>query len=100
MPDIWNYADMFMQSVTRYFGEHPTRVDIVFDCYIGDDSINAVTWSKRVGKKKPIRSIIDGPNVPIPQVWSNFIALDDNKADLARYLSETMKEKGKDLPKQ
>ena len=43
---------------------------------------------------------MDGPTVPIPQVWSNFIALDDNKAVNARYLSETMMEKGKDLPKQ
>ena len=59
-----------------------------------------MTWSKRAGKKKSIRRIIDGPYVPIPQVWRNFIALDDHKADLARYLSETMMEKGKDLPKQ
>ena len=71
---------------------------MVFDRYIGDASIKAVTRSKRMGKKKPIRKVIDGPHVPLPQVWSQFIALDDNKASLAQFISEVIMEKGKDLP--
>ena len=53
-----------------------------------------------MGKKRPIRKVIDGRNVPLPQVWSNFIASDENKADLARFLSETIVTKGTVLPGQ
>ena len=38
-------------------------------------------------QKKPIRKLIDDQNVPVPLVWSNFISLDENKGDLARFLS-------------
>ena len=57
-----------------------------------------MTRSKRVGKKRPIRKVIDGRNVPLPQVWSNFIASDENKADLARFLTEIIVTKVTDLP--
>ena len=68
--------------------------------YTGQQSIKAVTRSKRVGKTRPIRKVIDGRNVPLPQVWSNFIACDENKADLARFLTEIIVTKGTDLPQQ
>ena len=73
---------------------------MVFDRYIGDASIKAVTRSKSTGKKKPIRKVIDGPHVPLPQVWSQFTVLDDNKASLVQFISEVImeEEKGKDLP--
>ena len=89
-------ADVFMQIATRYSGEDITRVDVVFDRYIGEKLIKTVARSKRVGKQKPIRKLIEGPHVP--QVWSTFIALDENKADLARFLSNVIMIKGKDLP--
>ena len=47
-----DYADVFVQNVTRHFGEHTSRVDVVFDRYIGKSSIKAVTRPKRVSKKK------------------------------------------------
>ena len=87
-----------MQIATLYFGEHITRVDVVFDRYIGEDPIKAVVRSRRVGKQKAIRKIIEGPHVPLPQVWSTFIALDENKAILARFLSDVIMIKGKNLP--
>jgi len=31
----------------------------------GPASIKAVTRSKRTGKKKPIREVIDGPHIPL-----------------------------------
>jgi len=73
---------------------------VVFDRYIGDASIKSVTRSKSTGKKKPIRKVIDGPHVPLLQVWSQFIALDYKKASLAQFISEVImeKEKGKGLP--
>ena len=36
-----DYADMFMQNVTRHLGAHTTRVDVAFDRYIVEDSIKA-----------------------------------------------------------
>lgn len=92
------YATVFMQSVTRHFRDNTNRVDVVFDRYIGTASIKTATRFKRVGKKKAIRKLIEGPHVPLPQRWGNFIALDDNKADLARFLSEVMMTKGREFP--
>ena len=53
-----------------------------------------------MNKKKPIRKLIDGPDVPLPQVWSQFVAMDENKADLAHFLSEMIIQKTKDLPEE
>ena len=95
-----DYADVFLNNVTSHFRCHTTRVDVVFDHYTGQQSIKAVTRSKRVGKKRPIRKVIDGQNDPLPQVWSNVIASDENKANLARVLTEIIVTKGTDLPQQ
>ena len=38
-----DYADVFVQNVTRHFGEHTSMVDVVFDRYIGKSSIKVVT---------------------------------------------------------
>ena len=65
-------------------------VDVVFDRYIGKSSIKVVTRSKRMSKKKPIRKLIDDQHVPLPLVWSNLISLDENKAELARFLSDVI----------
>ena len=80
-----DYADVFMNIVTCHFICNTTRVDVVFDRYTGNQSIKAVTRSKRVWKKKPVHKVIDGRYIPIPQVLSNFIASDENKADLASF---------------
>jgi len=56
-----DYA-VFMQDVIYHFAEHTTRIDIVFDCYTGDESIKSVTQLKTAGKKrKPIYKTVDGP---------------------------------------
>ena len=95
-----DYADILLNNVTSHLRCHTTRVDVVFDRYTGQQSIKAVPKSMRVGKKRLIRKVIDGRNVPLPQVWSNFIASDENKADLARFLTEIIVTKGTDLPQQ
>ena len=51
----------------------------------------------RVGRKKPIRKHKDGQDVPLPQTWNQFIALDMNKANLAQFLYDTLMKRGKDL---
>ena len=92
-----DYAEVFMKKVTRHFGEHTTRVDVVFDRYIGDNSIKAAIRSKRAAKK-PIRMLVEGQHIPLPSVWSQFIGLDENKADLAKFLSQIIVTYGKRLP--
>ena len=92
------YADAFFNVVRRYFERNISRVDVIFDRYIGEDSIKASTRAKRIGKTKPIRKVIDGPHVPLPHVWSNFISMDENKSDIANFLSEMIMQKGEDLP--
>ena len=72
----------------------------MFDRYLGGDSIKSGTREKRMNKKKPIRKLIGEPAVQLPQVWSQFIAMDENKADLAHFLSEIMLQKNKDLPEE
>lgn len=49
-------------------------------------------------KRKQIYTTIDGPDIPLPRVWSSFIAWEKNKADLARSLSKTIMQKGVALP--
>ena len=95
-----DYADVLMNNVTIHFRCHTTRVDVVFNHYTGQQLIKAVTRSKRVVMNKPISKVIDIRNVPLPQVWSNFIASDENKADLARFLFEIIVTKGTVLPEQ
>lgn len=39
-----------------------------------------------------------GLYVPLPQVWNQFIALDENKADLAHFLSAKLMQRAQDYP--
>ena len=93
-----DYADIFLNSVLRNFDETSTRVDVVFDRYLGRTSIKTSTRGKRIGKRRPIRKLVSGPEVPLPQVWEQFIAMDENKADLAHILSEVLTTKSLELP--
>ena len=90
---LGDYAEVFIRNVTHQFGEHKMRIDVVFDRHIGDESIKTATRSKRVGTRKPIRKTIDGTDNPRFQVWSSFIVLEENKADLARFLSGEIMQK-------
>ena len=84
-----DYAEVFSQAVLKYFRHSVKRVDIIFDRYLVE-SIKSSTRGKRLGKKRPIRKIINHRDVPLPQTWAQFIALDENKADLAQFLSENL----------
>ena len=53
-----DYARVFVKEVMKKFKDGVTRVDVVFDRYIGSSSIRSTTRSKRTSKKKPIRKII------------------------------------------
>ena len=41
-----------------------------------------------------MRKLVDDQHVPLPLVWSNFISLDKNKADLVTFLSDMIMTKG------
>ena len=58
----------------------------MFDRY-RPESIKAGTRTKRKQGKRPVRRQIESESVALPSDWSNFMALEDNKADLALLLS-------------
>ncbi|XP_051232747.1 uncharacterized protein LOC127350304 [Dicentrarchus labrax] len=87
-PDITtfgNYANKFADTVLK-MAEKYQRVDVVFDRY-HDESIKTGTRKKRKQRHRPVRREIVNDSVPLPADWSSFMALEENKADLARLLS-------------
>ncbi|KAK3917997.1 LexA repressor [Frankliniella fusca] len=62
------------------------RVDVVFDRY-NKHSIKAETRQKRTATSRPIRRAITSRAVPLPKSWSNYITLEENKSELADFIS-------------
>ena len=83
------YANKFKETVEGYFSSSVTGVDVVFDQY-RDMSIKSGTRTERLGQKKPIRKVISRGDLALPQVWTNFLALGDNKQDLANFLTKKL----------
>lgn len=83
-----DFANIFTQTVLKA-GSSFDRVDVVFDRY-REQSIKASTREKRTKTCQPIRRLVEGPDVPLPANWNNFLALPENKADLAKFLSEEL----------
>jgi len=83
-----DFADHFVTGVLQS-GAPYKRIDILFDRYY-DISIKAGTRKKRGCGARPIRRPIENRNVPLPIRWDNFLAHPDNKADLARFLSQQL----------
>ena len=81
-----DYGSSFSKVVLKHFKGSVTRVDVAFDRY-QQGSIKCGTRIKRKKMKRPIRKIINRPDVPLPEAWDQFIAMSENKADLANYLS-------------
>ena len=80
-------AQIFIQSIYKS-GAMYTRIDVLFDRY-EQLSIKSGTRSRRQ-KGTPIRRKIETPDVPLPQDWDGFLSNVENKADLARFLSEEL----------
>lgn len=81
-------ADSFATSIIQA-GEHFKCTHIVFDRYY-DLSIKSSTRTKRAKKSVPVRREIRDRDVPLPLKWENFMASEENKADLARFLSHQL----------
>ncbi|CAH3185140.1 unnamed protein product [Porites lobata] len=83
-----DFADRFLKAVL-VCGKDYDRIDVAFDRY-RETSIKCATRKKRSRGHAPIRRVIEDGTVPLPRSWSTFLALDENKADLARFLSEKL----------
>lgn len=81
-------ADTFVKSVLQS-AAHFQRVDVTFDRY-DSTSIKDQTRQKRSKETRPIRRVIEDRSVPLPANWSNFLALPENKSDLANFLSHEL----------
>lgn len=80
--DFANIVKLAVKKRSQNF----SRVDVVFDRY-RDSSTKGGTRQHRTKSARPIRKTIEGRNVPMPVNWQNFIALPENKADLANFIS-------------
>ena len=80
------YADRFQNAVLEA-GSRYQQIHILFDRY-EKSSIKAGTRECRTRTIRPVRRVIENKNVPLPNSWSNFLALPENKANLAKFLSE------------
>ena len=81
-----DYAEAFQTAVLKA-GSRYDQIHVLFDRY-ERSSIKAGTRERRTKATRPVRRVIENENVPVPNNWSNFLALSENKADLARFLSE------------
>ena len=70
-------------------GKDFNRIDATFDRY-RETSIKCATRKERSGGHGPIRRVTKDGTVPLPKHWSNFLAFDENKAYLARFLLEKL----------
>ena len=62
---------------------------MTYDRYI-DNSTKSSTRKNRSRKAHPIRKIVDGRTVQLPQNWNDFLAVPANKQDLALLLSNEL----------
>ena len=83
------FADCYVDAVLRK-GSGYERIDVLFDRY-RMHSIKATTRSRRTkNTTRPVRRVFEGRNVPLPIKWQAFLALRENKADLARFLLDEL----------
>ena len=82
------YADRFTKTVLT-LGKDFNRIDVTFDRY-REFSIKNATRKKRTKGLQCIRRAVTDGSVPLPKNWSSFITLNENKADLARFLSTAL----------
>ena len=86
MKTFGDFADEFVSTVVRK-GAMYSRVDVLFDRY-REQSIKSGTRSRRAKGQQPVRRVIENKDVPLPNNFSAFLSLNDNKKDLAAFLSE------------
>ena len=83
-----DYADQFVGHVLKT-ADAFHRVDVVFDRY-QEFSIKTGTRIKRTKKLRPIRRLIENRDVQLPKQWPDYMASEENKAELSAFLSESL----------
>ena len=81
-----DFAESFQAAVLQA-GSRYQQIHVIFDRYRGD-SIKSGTRERHIKFTRPIRRAIEDGSVSLLHSWPNFLALPDNKSDLARFLSE------------
>ena len=81
-------ADEFSRTVLN-MGTQLDRTDVIFDKN-QEHSIKDNKRSKRIQGCHPVRKPVNYGSVPLPNSWSNFMALAQNKEDLAQLLFEQL----------
>ncbi|KAJ8410625.1 hypothetical protein AAFF_G00195290 [Aldrovandia affinis] len=81
-------ADVFVETVLQS-GAQFQRIDVLFDHY-HKHSIKSGTRKRRGRGSVEIRRPVESRDLPLPAKWQNFIAHEDNKADLARFISQQL----------
>ena len=92
-----DYANYISKSVLANFSDTCTPVDVIFDCY-KSESIKKATRQRRSRDIRSIRRIISGLDVKLPTSWKSFIALEENKVNLIRFLAKVLLDKAATLP--
>ena len=82
-----DYVDEFIKRIKWNLKQTTTRVDITFDQYF-ENSIKDGTRSRQSSTLHKVRTIIGSRNTKLPTNWKNFIEMNENKANLANFLSE------------
>ena len=90
-----DFANAFMVSVTGHF-KTSSRVDVVFDRY-NETSVKSGTILRRAGSHQTVCKNVSGRDIPLPQNWSQFISLSENKSSLIEFLSDIVETEGKPL---
>jgi len=81
-------ADVFFGAVLQG-GTLFKRIDVVFDRYY-KKSIKERTRKRRGQGSVAMRRLIEGRKVPLPAKWDTFMAHNENKANLANFLSQQL----------
>ncbi len=90
-------ADSFCDRVFCHLKGSQTRLVVVFDDY-RKTSIKGQNRVHRTTKRRKIRRIIDGRDVPLPSVWLSFISMEENKVNLIHLLRDQLLLKAHNLP--
>ena len=83
-----DFADVFA-AVVFQTGKPYGRIDVMFDRF-RETSIKSAERQRRCKSKKAIRRSVEGRNGPLPSCWSSSMASQENKADLANFLSREL----------
>jgi hypothetical protein len=83
-----NYFDMCFRKLIENELRKTSRVDVVWDSY-WECSIRGETRNNRGSSTGMRLKILLGPKVKLPNNWSNFFKLPENKVELFNFLTET-----------